>query len=203
MGSFMIIAYVIMIFIVTSSNYLVQFPINDWLTWGAFPYPVSFLVTELTNRYYGSKAARQVVYVGFILAVFLSFWLATIKIAAASGSAFLISQLLDILIFNRLRRAPWWYSPFFASVLASSVDTAIFWTVAFWGESLPVFTWALGDLAVKLILDITMLIPFRYMMQKRPLWKPSLKSFGMDYKSACKCLHLFSLIAVIFKRIIK
>lgn len=105
-------AYLSMIAIVASCNYLVQFPINDWLTYAAFPYPLSFLVTELTNRLYGSVIARRVVYIGFSLAVLLSFWLATPKIAMASGMAFLISQLLDISVFNSLRQNTWWYAPF-------------------------------------------------------------------------------------------
>jgi len=170
----MFIVYLAMVLIIAASNYLVQFPINDWLTWGAFPYPISFLVTELTIRYYGPKEARKVVYVGFILAVMISVYLATPKIAFASGLAFLISQLLDISIFNRLRRAPWWASPFFASVLASSVDTGVFWTIAFWGEQVPLLTWSLGDLSIKLILDVAMLAPFRLVINRRAITSPSI-----------------------------
>ncbi len=158
-----------MIIVVASSNYLVQFPINDWLTWGALPYPISFLVTELTNRFYGPKKARRVVYAGFLLAVILSFWLAPPKIAFASGSAFLISQLLDISIFNRFRQGPWWYAPFFASCLASIVDTAIFWNIAFYGENVPLLTWAIGDFLVKLLLDVVLLLPFRLFLNRRLL----------------------------------
>ena len=150
-----------MMFIVAASNYLVQFPINDWLTWGALPYPVSFLITELTNRRYGPKNARKVVYVGFILGVFLSLALATPKIAFASGSDFLTAQLLDILVFNRFRQSTWWYAPLFASLFASVVDTSIFWSLAFWGESGTILTWALGDFSVKLAIDVLMLVPFR------------------------------------------
>ena len=122
----MILSYLSMMVIVALSNYLVQFPINDWLTLGAFSYPVSFLVTELTNRFYGPKLARQVVYVGFLLGVILSGWVAPLQIAIASGSAFFVSQLLDIYVFNRLRQAPWWQGPFYASLIASLIDTAIF-----------------------------------------------------------------------------
>jgi uncharacterized PurR-regulated membrane protein YhhQ (DUF165 family) len=154
-------AYFAMIVIVTASNYLVLFPINDWLTWGSFSYPIAFFVTELTNRTFGPKKARQVVYVGFALAVFLSIWLATPKIALASGSAFLCSQMLDIYVFNRLRRSTWWIAPFSASVTASFIDAAIFWNMAFYGEQLPVLTWAIGDTSVKLLLDVIMLTPFR------------------------------------------
>lgn len=154
-------AFIAMVSVVAAANYLVQFPINDWLTWGAFPYPITFLVTELTNRFYGPRRARQVVYAGFVVAVLISIVLATPKIAFASGSAFLISQLLDILVFNRLRQATWWYAPFFSSFCASLIDTALFWGIAFWGEQGPIFTWAMGDFMIKLLVDMTMLIPFR------------------------------------------
>lgn len=163
----LIFAYLAMIAIVSASNYLVLFPINDWLTWGAFPYPVSFLVTELTNRFYGPKIARRVVYVGFIVAAF-SISFSTPKIALASISAFLISQLLDIAVFNKLRRAVWWYAPLFASVSSSLIDACIFWSIAFWGEEVPLLTWALGDTAVKLSIDLLMLTPFRLVIRRLP-----------------------------------
>lgn len=159
-------AYFAMMIIVASSNYLVQFPINDWLTFGAFTYPFSFLVTELTNRWHGPAKARQVVYVGFFLGVFLSIWLATPKIALASGTAFLVSQLLDISIFNRLRQKTWWYAPLCASVLASFIDTILFWSMAFWGESVPYLKWASSDFGVKLFFDFFMLMPFRMAIRK-------------------------------------
>lgn len=162
-------AYLAMALIVAASNYLVQFPINEWLTYGAFTYPASFLITELTNRLFGPKLARQVVYVGFAIAVLLSIGLATPKIALASGSAFLVSQLLDIFVFNKLRKMPWWYGPFFSSFCASIVDTAIFWSIAFYGESLPIVTWAIGDLLVKFSIDILMLTPFRLAMRRMPV----------------------------------
>lgn len=155
-----------MILIIAVSNYLVLFPINDWLTWGALPYPISFLITELTNRYYGPKVARRLVYSAFPFAILLSVWLATPKIAFASGVAFLISQLLDIGIFNRFRYAPWWQAPFFASTSASMIDTGIFWSLAFWGEPLPMITWALGDFTVKCMVDAVMLTPFRFAIRK-------------------------------------
>jgi uncharacterized PurR-regulated membrane protein YhhQ (DUF165 family) len=157
-----------MIIIVASSNYLVLFPINDWLTWGAFPYPAAFLITEITNKFYGPKTAKQVVFSGFIFAAFLSIWLATPNIALASCSAFLLSQLLDIYIFNRLRNKAWWYSPFFASTLSSVIDTLIFWNIAFYGESVPLTTWMLGDFAIKFALDILFLYPFRIALRKYP-----------------------------------
>lgn len=160
-------AYLAMLAIVASCNYLVQFPINDWLTYGSFTYPLSFFVTEVTNRLHGAKVARKVVYIGFILGVVLSVLLATPKIAFASGMAFLVSQLLDISVFNRLRQKTWWYAPLFASVSASFVDTGLFWSLAFWGEDLPFVTWAIGDFSVKILCDIVLLMPFRMAIRKK------------------------------------
>lgn len=161
----MYVAHLAMIFIITLSNYLVQFPINEWLTWGAFSYPLSFLVTELTTRFYGPKKARYAVYVGFFVALFISFIIATPKIALASVTAFLVAQLLDISLFSRFRQGRWWQAPFLASLGASSVDTALFWTIAFFGEPVPLLTWALGDLGVKILLDAALLVPFRLAMR--------------------------------------
>jgi len=164
MNNFKAIIFAIcgMIAAVAASNYLVQFPINDWLTFGAFTYPFCFFVTELTNRFLGPRIARSVVYVGFFLGVALSWILSVPQIAAASGCAFLFSQLLDISIFNKFRQSSWWMAPFYASVMASFVDICLFWTLAFWGsEGLPVFYWACGDFLVKLSLDAFLLIPFR------------------------------------------
>ncbi|ABC23096.1 queuosine precursor transporter [Rhodospirillum rubrum] len=147
--------------VVVSSNYLVQFPLNDWLTWGAFTYPVAFLVTEITNRLLGPVRARQVVYVGFALAVGLSLFLADPRIAAASGSAFLVGQLLDVFVFNRLRRRVWWLPPLVSSTLGSMLDTAIFFSMAFAATGLPWITWAIGDLSVKLTMGLLLVAPFR------------------------------------------
>lgn len=151
---------------VSISNYLVQFPINDWLTWGAFPYPVCFLITELTNRLYGAKLAKIVVYCGFILGVTLSFFLNIPKIAIASGTAFLTAQLFDIAIFNRCKSNIWWLSPMAASSAASALDTIVFTTMAFWNEHMPVLTLALGDFSIKMLIDCAMLIPFRFFIAK-------------------------------------
>jgi queuosine precursor transporter len=147
--------------IVAASNFLVQFSINDWLTWGALTYPVAFLVTDLTNRRLGSQSARRVVLVGFAFAFMLSVVLATPRIAIASGSAFLAAQLLDIHVFNRLREARWWLAPLLSSVAGSVVDTVLFFGLAFAGTGTPWMTWAVGDLGVKLAVALLMLVPFR------------------------------------------
>jgi uncharacterized PurR-regulated membrane protein YhhQ (DUF165 family) len=153
-----------MVAVVAGSNVAVQYPINDWLTWGAFTYPVAFLVTDLTNRRLGPARARKVVYVGFALAVVLSTLLATPRIALASGSAFVTAQLLDIFVFNRLRRLPWWQAPLASSGIASVWDTALFFGLAFAGTGLPWVTWALGDLGAKAAMALLLLLPFRALM---------------------------------------
>lgn len=150
--------------VVTASNILVQYPINDWLTWGAFTYPVAFLVTDLTNRRLGTASARKVVYAGFALAVVLSIMLATPRIAIASGAAFLVAQLLDVSIFDKLRQAIWWKAPLISSALASAIDTALFFGIAFAGTEVPWVTLAIGDYGVKIAIALLMLIPFRMLM---------------------------------------
>jgi len=150
-----------MVLIVVSSNILVQYPLSDWLTWGAITYPFSFLVVDLANRYRGPRMARRIVYVGFVVALLLSAWLATPRIAVASGTAFLCAELLDVTIFNRLRRHAWWKPPLVSTLFASIVDTAIFFTLAFAGTDMPWVTLALGDLGVKLAIALFALVPFR------------------------------------------
>ena len=150
-----------MVLIVVSSNVLVQYPLSDWLTWGAITYPFSFLVVDLANRYHGPRMARRIVYVGFVVALLLSAWLATPRIAVASGTAFLCAELLDVTIFNRLRRHAWWKPPLVSTLFASIVDTAIFFTLAFAGTDMPWVTLALGDLGVKLAIALFALVPFR------------------------------------------
>jgi uncharacterized PurR-regulated membrane protein YhhQ (DUF165 family) len=163
-----------MVVIVAASNWLVLFPINDWLTWAAFTYPFSFLVTDLTNRRFGPVAARRVIYIGFAVGVVLSAVLATPRIAAASGLAFLVAQLLDVTVFNRLRQRSWWRAPFVSSVLSSVIDTAMFFGIAFIGTGLPWVTWGLGDLAVKLGFALFCLAPYRLLMFRfGPAWAPS------------------------------
>jgi uncharacterized PurR-regulated membrane protein YhhQ (DUF165 family) len=163
-GPGVVAAVVAMTVIVVASNVLVQFPVNDWLTWGAFTYPVAFLVTDLANRRLGPAAARRVVYLGFALAVICSIWLATPRIALASGTAFLVAQLLDVQVFDRLRRGSWWRAPLVSSAVASTIDTALFFSLAFALTGLPWVGWALGDLAVKLAVALAMLVPFRLLM---------------------------------------
>ncbi|WP_219210747.1 VUT family protein [Variovorax boronicumulans] len=150
--------------VVLASNILVQFAINDWLTWGAFSYPVAFLVSDLINRRFGPGPARRVAYIGFAVAVMASLALAPARIAIASGLAFIASQLLDIGIFDRLRRGTWWRAPLVATVIAAVLDSAVFWGIAFAGTDGPWLTWALGDLGVKLAVGVLMLLPFRLLI---------------------------------------
>ncbi len=160
-----VIGVIAMTVVVAGSNFLVQFAINDWLTWAAFTYPISFLVTDLCNRSLGPAAARRVVYVGFLIAVILSLWLANERIAIASGTAFLVAQLLDVQVFDRLRRATWWKAPLISSGLASIVDTALFFSLAFAGTEVPWVTLALGDLVVKFAMASSLLLPYRLAMR--------------------------------------
>ncbi len=153
-----------MVVVIVASNVAVQFPINDWLTWGALTYPVSFLVTDLTNRRFGPARARTVVYAGFAVAVVLSIYFAGWRIALASGSAFLAAQLLDVAVFDRLRRLAWWQAPLASSLLASAVDTALFFSLAFAATGLPWVTWGIGDFGAKIAMALTMLVPFRALM---------------------------------------
>ncbi|MGE4527071.1 MAG: queuosine precursor transporter [Rhodospirillaceae bacterium] len=149
-----------MVVVVVVSNILVQYPINDWLTYGALTYPVAFFVTDLTNRAFGPAQARRVVRWGFFCAVVLSVWVATPRIAFASGSAFLVAQLLDVFVFNRLRKESWWKAPLASSVIGSAIDTTLFFSIAFAGSGLPWLTWAYGDFAVKIGMALLMLAPY-------------------------------------------
>jgi uncharacterized PurR-regulated membrane protein YhhQ (DUF165 family) len=188
-----LIAVAAMAAIIAGSNYLVQFPVHvtlgainlaDLLTYAAFTFPVAFLVTDLTNKLFGAAAARKVVYAGFAIAVLVSIIVASSRIAIASGSAFLISQLLDVSIFDRLRAGTWWRAPLVSSILGALVDTFIFFSFAFaaslsfLGEGLdfavqpaPLLgvlaleaprwvSWALGDLAVKVLMALVLLAPY-------------------------------------------
>jgi uncharacterized PurR-regulated membrane protein YhhQ (DUF165 family) len=194
---FTILYILLMTLVVVASNVLVQYPLDgmlfginlaDLLTWGAFTYPVAFLITDLTNRQFGPKYARLVVIAGFVVGVALSWYLSMPRIAIASGSAFLLGQLLDIAVFNCLRRQAWWQAPLFASVIGSTLDTLIFFSFAFAplfsifgpnddfaigaGPILGVFateaprwiSWAIGDLSVKLLVALVMLLPYGALM---------------------------------------
>ena len=150
--------------IVVASNILVQYLFGQWLTWGAFTYPFAFLVTDLTNRWFGPVKTRRVVYVGFAIAVLLSVWLSEPRIALASGTAFLCAQLLDVTLFNRLRAGSWWRAPLVSSSIGSALDTAIFFSIAFAGSGMPWTTWALGDFSVKMLVAIASLLPYASLM---------------------------------------
>lgn len=179
-----------MCLVVAASNILVQYPFNhlglgEVLTYGAFTYPVAFLVNDLSNRRFGPQFARKVVYAGFIIAVILSIWLATPRIAIASGTAFLCAQLLDITVFSKLRQLTWWKAPFASAVFGSLLDTLLFFSIAFaaqfaWidlatgradsslamlvpflGRDIPLWTsLGFGDLMVKIVMAVVMLVPY-------------------------------------------
>lgn len=161
-----------MLAIIVASNYLVQFPINDWLTWGAFTFPVAFLVTDLTNRAVGASAARRVAWVGFAIAVLLSLAVAPWRIAVASGTAFILGQLLDIVAFNKLRAMSWWKAPLIGSVVASVVDTGVFFFLAFAGSDMNWLSLAAGDLGIKWFMAAVLLAPYRLMLPRLQLWVP-------------------------------
>jgi uncharacterized integral membrane protein (TIGR00697 family) len=164
--------------IVVLSNYLVQFPIqhfglNEILTYGAFSYPVTFLITDLANRAYGKLVARKVVYVGFTIGVLLTLFVSTnfsdiisIRIAVGSGVAFFIAQNLDVQIFDSLRKKIWYVAPLTSSIIGSITDTFLFFSIAFYATGIPWVTLAFGDLAVKLFITLVMLIPFRLLINK-------------------------------------
>ena len=156
--------------VIVLSNVLVQHPINNWLTWGAFSYPLVFLVSDLTNRALGPHAARRVAFAGFAVAVLVSLLLAPWRIAVASGLAFLLSQLMDVLVFNRWRRFSWWKAPLIGSLVASVVDTAVFFFLAFAGSDFDWLTLAAGDLAVKAAMAALLLLPYRALLPRLANW---------------------------------
>ncbi|MEM6462683.1 MAG: queuosine precursor transporter [Pseudomonadota bacterium] len=192
--------------VVIASNYLVQFPVmytlgpfilEDLLTWGAFTYPIAFLVTDLSNRHFGPAKARVIVTTGFVLAVAISIYVASPRIAIASGTAFLVAQLLDVSVFDRLRHSHWWRAPLISSVLGSIIDTVLFFSLAFAAvfvvlganddfaiEAAPLvgffslevprwMSWALGDLTVKLLVSLAMLAPYRVLLSALRLHRPA------------------------------
>ncbi|RCW26008.1 hypothetical protein DFR48_104261 [Ciceribacter lividus] len=197
MTRYILVYSLLMTAVVVASNILVQYPLSgelagiklgDILTYGAFTYPVAFLVTDLTNRQFGPSIARKVVFVGFLIGVGLSFATSQPRIAIASGSAYLVGQLLDISVFNRLRRMTWWKAPLFGSIFGSVMDTVIFFSLSFavvfsiigpnddfaidWAPILGIFameaprwvSWAIGDFAVKMLVGLVMLLPYGALM---------------------------------------
>ncbi len=167
--------------VVLTSNYLVQFPINHYgleniLTYGALSYPIAFLITDLANRSYGKKVARKIVYVGFSIGVSFTLFFSTdfadlisIRIAFGSGIAFLIAQLLDVQIFDNLRKKKWYIAPLTSSIIGSTVDTFLFFSISFYATGVPWITLSLGDLLVKIFITLMMLIPFKLL---RKTFKP-------------------------------
>ena len=163
--------------VVLSSNYLVQFPINYYglseiLTYGAFSYPVAFLITDLAKRFYGKFVARKIVYFGFFIGIIFTLIFSTnfadlisIRIAIGSGIAFLTAQLLDIQIFDRLRKKEWFIAPLTSSVIGSTVDTFLFFSISFYATGVPWITLSLGDLTVKLFVSLVMLVPFKILLK--------------------------------------
>ena len=156
--------------VIVLSNVLVQHAINDWLTWGAFSYPLVFLVTDLTNRALGPQAARRVAWIGFAIAVAVSLGLAPWRIALASGAAFLFAQLMDIALFNRWRAASWWKAPLIGSLVASVIDTGVFFFLAFAGSDMNWLMLAAGDLAVKAAMAALLLAPYRALLPHLEAW---------------------------------
>lgn len=196
--------------IVIASNVLVQYPFNHFglheiLTWGAFIYPIAFLVNDLTNRRFGPAAARKVVYAGFAIGLVMSVWLATPRIAIASASAFLFAQLMDITVFNGLRQREWWKAPFAGAMFGSVLDTLLFFSiafaahfawidrltgmpdsslshpVAFFGMQVPLWvSLAMGDFLVKTAMGSLMLIPYGMILA---IFAPAIYSAGRGAKA--------------------
>ena len=166
----------LMAFVVALSNYLVQFPVNylgleKFITYGAFSYPIAFLITDLSNRRYGKNNAKKIVYQGFTLGVFLTLFFSTnfsdlisIRIAIGSGVAFLIAQLIDVKIFDELRRKKWFVAPLTSSLIGSTIDTFLFFSIAFYGTGVSWVALSIGDLFVKIFVALLMLIPFRFLL---------------------------------------
>ena len=176
MSKLFILLSAIMGVVVLSSNYLVQFPIKyyeleELLTYGAFSYPIAFLITDLANRSYGKIVARKIVYVGFIIGITFTLIFSTnyadlisVRIAIGSGTAFMIAQLLDVQIFDKFRKKKWFVAPLTSSLIGSTVDTFLFFSIAFYATGIPWFTLSLGDLAVKIFVALLMLVPFRLLL---------------------------------------
>ena len=177
MSKLFITLSILMGVVVLSSNYLVQFPINYYglseiLTYGAFSYPVAFLITDLANRFYGKFVARKIVYFGFFIGIIFTLLFSTdfadlisIRIAIGSGVAFIVAQLLDIQIFDSLRKKEWFIAPLTSSVIGSTVDTFLFFSISFYATGVPWITLSLGDLVVKIFVSLVMLVPFKILLK--------------------------------------
>ena len=176
MNKIFLLLSVLMGVIVLISNYLVQFPVKYYglreiLTYGAFTYPIAFLITDLANRFYGKFLAKKVVYVGFIIGISFTLFFSTnfsdlisIRIAIGWGIAFLVAQLIDVKIFDKLRKKKWYIAPLTSSIIGSTIDTFLFFSISFYGTGMPWITLSLGDLAVKIFVTLLMLIPFRLLL---------------------------------------
>ncbi len=177
MNKVFLILSCLMGFIVLLSNYLVQFPVQYYglqniLTYGAFTYPIAFLITDLANRSYGKFVARKIVYLGFIIGIFFTLLYSTnfsdlisIRIAIGSGTAFIIAQLIDVQIFNKLRKKKWFIAPLTSSLAGSTIDTFLFFSISFYGTGVPWFSLSIGDLTIKILVTLIMLIPFRLLLR--------------------------------------
>ena len=177
MGRLFLLLSSIMGAVVLVSNYLVQFPINHYgleniLTYGALSYPMAFLITDLANRSYGKIVARKIVYIGFVIGISFTLFFSTdfadlisVRIAFGSGTAFLIAQLLDVQIFDNLRKKKWYIAPLTSSIIGSTVDTFLFFSISFYATGVPWVTLSLGDLLVKILITLIMLIPFRLLLK--------------------------------------
>ena len=173
--SFLLLS-ILMGVVVLSSNYLVQFPIKYYrleevLTYGAFTYPIAFLITDLANRSYGKLVARKIVYIGFALGVSFTLLFSTnftdfisIRIAIGSGTAFIVAQLIDVQVFDKLRKRKWFIAPLTSSFIGSTVDTFLFFSISFYGTGIPWVSLSIGDLMVKIFVALIMLIPFRLLL---------------------------------------
>ena len=177
MSKLFLLLSLIMGVVVLASNYLVQFPIKYYgleevLTYGAFSYPIAFLITDLANRSYGKIVARQIVYIGFAIGISFTLLFSTdfanfisVRIAVGSGTAFLVAQLLDVKIFDYLRKKDWFIAPLTSSIIGSTVDTFLFFSISFYATGVPWITLSLGDLTVKILVALLMLIPFRLLLK--------------------------------------
>ena len=177
MSKLFLLLSLIMGAVVLASNYLVQFPIKYYgleeiLTYGAFSYPIAFLITDLANRSYGKLIARQIVYIGFAIGISFTLLFSTnfgdlisVRIAIGSGTAFLVAQLLDVQIFDNLRKKEWFIAPLTSSVIGSTVDTFLFFSISFYATGIPWVTLSIGDLTVKILVALIMLIPFRLLLK--------------------------------------